>query len=66
MPGALVADEMGLGKTFTSVAAAMICKLLTKTVVMGLPLSILWVNALEKWLDLAQNDYPGIIGDEPE
>jgi len=61
-----VADEMGLGKTFTSVAAAMICKLLTKTVVMGLPLSILWVNALEKWLDLAQNDYPGIIGDEPE
>jgi len=30
MPGALVADEMGLGKTFTSVAAAMICKLLTE------------------------------------
>jgi len=41
MPGALVADEMGLGKTFTSVAAAMICKLLTEKVVMGLPLSIL-------------------------
>jgi len=41
MPGALVADEMGLGKTFTSVAAAMLCKLLTKKVVMGLPLSIL-------------------------
>jgi len=30
MPGALVADEMGLGKTFTSVAAAMLCKLLTE------------------------------------
>ena len=29
MPGALVADEMGVGKTFTSVAAAMICKLVT-------------------------------------
>jgi len=25
--GALVADELALGKTFTSVAAAMICKL---------------------------------------
>ena len=35
MPGALVADEMGLGKTFTSVAAAMICKLPTEKVVMG-------------------------------
>jgi len=41
MPGALVADEMGLGKTFTLVAAAMLCKLLTEKVVMGLPLSIL-------------------------
>jgi len=30
MPGALVADEMGLGRTFTSVAVAMICKLLTE------------------------------------
>jgi len=40
MPGALVADEMGLGKTFTSVAAAMLCKLVTEKVVRGLPLSI--------------------------
>jgi len=40
MPGALVADEMGLGKTITSAAAAIICKLLTETVVMGLPLSM--------------------------
>src|SRR5882757_6901773 len=29
MPGALVADEMGLGKTVTSVAATMLCKLVT-------------------------------------
>jgi len=48
MPGALVADEMGLGKTFTSVAAAMLCKLVTEKVVMGLPLSILWGNTLEE------------------
>jgi len=32
MPGALVADEMGLGKTFTSVAVAMLCKLVTEKV----------------------------------
>ena len=38
MPGALVGDEMGLGNYFTSVAAAMICKLRTEKVVMGLPL----------------------------
>jgi len=48
MPGALVADEMGLGKTFTSVAEAMLCKLVTEKVVMGLPLSILWGNTLEE------------------
>jgi len=35
MPGVLVADKMGLGKTLTSVAVAMICKLLTENVVMG-------------------------------
>jgi hypothetical protein len=40
MPGALVVDEMGLGKTFTSVAATMICKLVTEKVVMGLAVSI--------------------------
>ena len=43
-PGALVADEMGLGKTFTSDAVAMLCKLVTEKVVMGLPPSILWGN----------------------
>jgi uncharacterized ferredoxin-like protein len=40
MPGALVADEMGIRMTFTSVTAAMLSKLVTEKVVMGLPLSI--------------------------
>jgi hypothetical protein len=66
VPGALVADEMGIGKTFTSVAAAMICKLLTEKVVMGLPLSILWGNTLEEWVILADNDLPGIVGEQRE
>jgi hypothetical protein len=66
MPGVLVADEMGLGKTFTSVAAAMLCKLVTEKVVMGLPLSILWGNTLEEWVILAHNDFPGIVGEERE
>ena len=66
MPGALVPDEMGLGKTFTSVAAAMLCKLVTEKVVMWLPLSILWGNTLEEWINLAQYDFPGIIGDQRE
>jgi len=57
---------MGLGKTFTLVAAAMLCKLVTEKVVMGLPLSIVWGNTLEKWVDLAQNKFPWIIGDEWE
>jgi len=64
MPGALVADDMGLGKTFTSVAAAMLCKLVTEKVVMGLPLSILWGNTLEEWVILAHNNFPGIVGEE--
>jgi hypothetical protein len=66
MPGALVADEMGLGKTFTSVAAAMICELLTEKVVIGLPLSILWVNTLAEWVNMVQNNFHKIIGDERE
>jgi len=66
MRGVLVADEMGLGKTFTSVAAAMLCQLVTEKVVMGLPLSILWGNTLEEWVILANNDFPGIVGEERE
>jgi len=61
-----VADEMGLGKTFTSVAVAMLCKLVTEKVVMGLPLTILWVNTLEEWVILADNDFPSIVGEEQE
>jgi len=66
MPGALVADEMGLGKTFTSAAAAMLCKLVTEKVVMGLPLSILCGNTIEEWVIVAHNDCPGIVGEERE
>jgi len=36
MPEVPVADEMDLGNTFTSVAAAMICQLLTEEVAIGL------------------------------
>jgi hypothetical protein len=57
---------MGLGKTFTSEAAAIMCKLLTERVVMGLPLSILWGNTLAEWVYMVLNDFPGIIGEERE
>jgi hypothetical protein len=66
MPGALVADEIRLGKTFTLVAAAMLCKFVTEKVVMGLPLTILSGNTLEEWVILADNDFPGIVGEERE
>jgi len=66
MPGALVPDEMGHGKTFTSVAVAMLCKLVTEKVVMGLPLSISWGNTREEWVILAHNDFPGIVGEDRE
>jgi len=66
MPGALVADKMGLGKTFTSVAVAMICKLVTEKVVMGLPLSILWGDTHEEWVILVHNDFPSMVGEERE
>jgi hypothetical protein len=65
-PGALVVDEMGLGKTFPSVAAAMLCKLLTEKVVMGLPPSIVLGTTLERWVILVHNDIPGIVGEERE
>ena len=66
MPGALVADEMSRGKNFTLVAAAMLCKLLTKNDVMGVPLSRLWGNTREGWAIVARNDFPGSVGEEPE
>ena len=64
MSGALLAEEMGLGTTFTSVGVAMLCKLVTEKVVMGLPLSILWWNTLEDWVILTHNDFPGIVSEE--
>jgi len=64
IPGALVADVMGLGNTFTLVSVAMLCKLVTEKVVMVLPQSILWGNTLEKWVILAHNDFPSIVGEE--
>jgi len=66
MQGARVADEMGLGKTFTSVATAMLCKLVAETVVMGLPLSILWGNTFEEWVIFVHNDFPAIVGEQQE
>ena len=66
VPGALVVDEMGLRNTLTAVAAAMIYKLRTEKVVMGLPLPILWGNTLEEWVNIAQNTFPRIIGEERE
>jgi len=66
MPGALVADEMCLGKIFSLVAVAMLCKLVTEKVVMGLTLFMLWGNTLEEWVILAHNDFPGIVGEEQE
>jgi hypothetical protein len=66
MPGALVADEMGLGKIFTSVAAVMIRTLQTEKVVMGLPLLIFWGNTLAVWVNMLQNDFPGIVSERQE
>jgi hypothetical protein len=33
---------------------------------MGLPLSILWGYTLDEWVILADNDFPGIVGEEWE
>ena len=57
---------MGICMTFISVAAAMICTLLTEKVVMGLPLTILLGNTSRQWVNMPQNDLPGIIGEEQE
>jgi len=66
MPAALVLVEMGLGKTFTSLAAAMICTLLTEKVVMGLLLSIICGNTLADYVNMVLNDFSGTIGEERE
>jgi len=66
MPGVLVADEMGIGITFTSVATAMICKLPTEKLVNGLPLSMLWGNTMEVWMNMAKNKLSRIICEAQE
>jgi len=66
MLGALIADKMGPGKTFTSVAVATICKLLTEKVVITSLQSILWMNMPDVWVNMAENDYPGSIGEASE
>jgi len=57
---------MGISKTLTSVAAAMIRKVLTENVSVILLVSMLWGNTTDEWVNIAQNDNPGIIGDECE
>jgi len=57
---------MGLGKTFTSVAAAMLCKLVTEKVEMWLPLCISWGNTLDEWVIVADDDFPSIVSEEQE
>jgi hypothetical protein len=66
MPDALVADEMDLGKTFTSVATAILCKMVTEKVLIGLPLSTLWGNTVDGWVIMAHNEFPGIVWGERE
>jgi len=63
MQWAQVADDVESGKMFTSVAAAMIYILLSEKLVMGLLLSMLWGNTLDEWVNMAQNEYPSIIGE---
>jgi hypothetical protein len=48
MPGSPGADVIGVGMTFTSVAAVMLCILVTENVVMELPLSMSWENTLHE------------------
>jgi len=50
-------DEMGHGKTFTSIAAAMLSKLVTENVVTALPLCTLWGNTHEESVIMAQNAF---------
>ena len=66
MPGAALSVEKGLGMTFMSMAVAMICKLLNEKVVLRLPVSMLWGNMLEEWVNMAQKDYRRIISEQWE
>jgi hypothetical protein len=66
MLAVLMEDEMGHGKRFTSLAVGMICKLLTEMIVLVLQLSILWVNTVEEWGNMAQNNDSGISSKSKE
>jgi hypothetical protein len=66
MAGVLVADEMGIGKMITVVALAIICQLLTEEGVVQVRLSILYCNTLDEWLNMAQDNCLGSIGEERE
>lgn len=59
-------DEMCLTKSFTSVEVAMICKLLTENVVMGLLLSIMCGNTVQEWANMAPDDFCWIISKQCE
>lgn len=63
MARGLVNYDWDLGKTVTSEAAAMICTMLAEKHDVGLLLSILCGNTLDKWVNMAQNNYPTIKGD---
>jgi len=64
MAEVLAADIMDDGKTVTSVAAVMRCKLLTDKGVLRLPLSLLWGNIVDEWVNMPRKHYPGVIGEE--
>lgn len=61
MTQTLVEDEIVLGKMLTTVAADLLCKLITEKGVVGLPLSILWGNSIQKWKHRALTNYLGFI-----
>jgi hypothetical protein len=62
--GSLVGDEIGLRRSCTSDPSAIVCKLLTDDVGMGLRLLILWWNTLEAWVLLMCTNFPGIASEE--
>ena len=57
---------MGLGNTCTSWAAAMICRLLSVMIDVGLLQSVLYMNTLDEWVKMAQSDCLRIIRKEQE
>jgi len=59
-----VVNHNVLSTMFTSVAAAIICKLLTKLVVVGQPLAIMWGNTVQEWGNLTQVHNPLTISTE--